>query len=888
MRVAKFRSRLLLAVGPLVLTSASSAEPLPASASEFLARNCVACHSGDQPQAGVDLSFSDTDWGSREAVAQWERVYEALSSAKMPPAAANQLSAPERGRMVDWLQGRLLAHSGVGGGVPRRLNRAEYENSIRDLFGISDFALPHSFPADDSSHGFDNVGSGLILSPPVMAQYLELATRIADELLPPDTGPHWADAKTYKLSSTAFDSSAGRSVESSRFRIVSSRNMASAAAWPSRWEATQSGVYRIVLHANVFESDSMFYAPRSEPARVGLYARPKIDNYYAPFGELRKLAEFEVLPGREQPQRLVAEVELFAGDLFGVRWENGPAYSDPPRRDYSQAFLADRLVRDRLYYAAMQQYGGGPRGTTQVQVYEATKALMESGTLDLQDPRLDKLPEDFGGGLGDRPHNWIKAFVHEELERFGPAIDLSGFEVVGPLRLIEDEQTRARRARSERFLGPERPGLTDRERIGAVLKRFLPRAFRRPASEEQIRIYADIAERHVATTAGARLEDGLHLAVRRALVSPLFLYRGVRADEFDEYDLASRLSFFLTSCPPDEELYRLAMQGKLSDPQVLAQQVDRLLADQRNGNFVRSFTGQWLSTRLLEGIMPDPRLLRFYDPDRRALVDETEMFFAEILRENLPLETFIDPDFSYRNARLNKIYGGDLEGNEMRRVTFERGGRHGGILGLGAVMMATANGVDTQPVLRGVWLLENVVGAPPPPPPGNVPAIATDTSGATSIRDQLAAHRADPSCASCHNEIDPLGMVLENFDPVGRWRDHYPRYTKPPDGQAALTEEFYSTVGKGVLRGPAVDAVGVLTDGTRLEDVTDLKRYLLARLDVFASCLTEKLMVYATGRPLSFGDRLAAERIAKSAVERGDGFRDLIVAVVQSEPFSVR
>ena len=790
--------------------------------------------------------------------------------------------------MVDWLQGRLLAHSAVGGGVPRRLNREEYENSIRDLFGISEFALPHSFPSDDSSHGFDNVGSGLILSPPVMAQYLELATRIADELLPPDIGPQKANAKTYTLSPTAFDTDGGRAVEGTRLRIVSSRNIASAAAWPSRFEATQSGVYRVTFEAEIFESDRMFYERRTEPARVGLYARPKIADYYAPYQDLRKLAEFEVVPGSEQPQRIVAEVELFAGELFGVRWMNGPAYSDPPRRDYSHEFLADRLVRDRLYYAAMLQFGGGSRGTTQVQVYEATKALMESGTLDLKDPRLDKLPEVWGGGLGNGPHNWIKAFVHEELGRFGPAIDLSGIEVVGPLRLIEDQQTRTRRARTERFLGPEQPGATDRERIQAVLKRFLPRAFRRPATEEQIRIYSDIAEQHIATTAGARVEDGLHLAVRRALVSPLFLYRGVRADEFDDFDLASRLSFFLTSYPPDEELTRLAAQRRLSDPQVLAQQVDRLLADQRNGSFVRSFTGQWLSTRLLEGIMPDPRLLRFYDPDRRALVDETEMFFAEILRENLPLETFIDPDFSYRNARLNKIYGGDLEGNEMRRVTFERGGRHGGILGLGAVMMATANGVDTQPVLRGVWLLENVFGAQPPPPPGNVPAIATDTSGANSIRDQLDAHRADPSCASCHNEIDPLGMVLENFDPVGRWRDHYPRYTKPPDGQAALTEEFYSTVGEGVLPGPAVDAVGVLTDGTRLEDVTDLKRYLLARLDVFAACLTEKLLVYGAGRSLSFGDRLAAKRIARAAVARGDGFRDLIVAVVQSEPFAVR
>ena len=321
---------------------------------------------------------------------------------------------------------------------------------------------------------------------------------------------------------------------------------------------------------------------------------------------------------------------------------------------------------------------------------------------------------------------------------------------------------------------------------------------------------------------------------------------------------------------------------------MLERETLRLLDSPQSWSFIRSFTGQWLGTRLLQDIMPDPRLLKFIDQDRRAMIDEAELFFAEMISENHPVETFIDPGFSYRSARLNKIYGGDLQGNEMRRVAFARGGRHGGILGLAAVMMATANGVDTHPVERGVWLLENVFGAPPPDPPANVPAIAPDTSGATSIRDQLNRHRTDPTCASCHQRIDPLGMVLENFDPVGRWRDHYPRYIQPPDGAETLQEEFYSSIGRGVAVGPPVDAAGVMPDGVRLEDVTDLKRYVLDRPDAFSRCLTEKLLIYAAGRPLTYGDRKVVERITADVETRGRGFRDLIAAVVRSESFRAR
>lgn len=862
-------------------------ESIPPEIRNFLDSHCVACHSGEQAQAEIRLDIAAVRWAP-EATADWERVHGALAGELMPPTGAEQPSSADREAAVAWLEQQLSRHARIGGEVPRRLNREEYENTVRDLFDYPDFVLPEAFPADDIKDGFDNVGEGLILSPPLMAQYIEVATAIADLILPPARGPAVANSKRYPLATSDFASSGGGLAETGAFRIVSSRNMASTAAWPDRFEATQSGIYRLDLEARAFETGEMFYERRTEPLRMGIYARPKADQVYDPFGAIRKVAEFEVPPGSDALQRFSAEIDLFRGETFGIRWENGPAYSDPPRRDYSPTFLGDRLKRDRLYYAAMLRYGGGTRGTTQKQVYEATTALMRSGELDLTDPRLDKLPEDWGGGLSDRPHNWIRAYVHEEMQRFGPALDVAKAEIEGPLRLIEDRETQIRKARTQQFLGDPLPESTDRERVEAVLRRFLPRAFRRPASDAEVMAYAELAAGLLEADPEARVEEGLHLAVRRALVSPHFLYRGLHAGRLDDFDLASRLSYFLTSAPPDEELVTRARDGSISDPEVLKRETERLLDDPRNEKFVRSFTGQWLSTRLLRGIMPDPRLLRFFDPDREAMITETELFFTEILRDNLPIGTFIDPGFSYRNTNLNKIYGGNLEGREMRRVTFERGGRQGGILSLGSVMMATANGVDTHPVLRGVWLLENVFGTPTPPPPGNVPAIAPDTSGTTSIRDQLVAHRADPSCARCHNHIDPVGLVLENFDPVGRWRDHYPVYTKPPDGAEELKKEFYSTIGEGAMAGPRIDAAAVMADGTELADVTDLKRYVLERIDMFSDCLTRKLMVYATGRPLGFADRAVADRIVASTKARGNGFRDLIVGIVQSDSFRTR
>ncbi len=869
--------------------SLMAAQGIDDSVARLFDRFCLDCHSGSDPEGELDLELHRVDWGSGSDIKLWTRIHRVLERHEMPPRKADQPAADERALALEWIGDSLAEHAPPGGTRIRRLNRVEFENTVRAIFELSDYQVPESFPADDSLEGFDNLGEGLILSPPLMAQFLATAGAIADEILPPIGPIRKAVPKTYAIGSAGLttDKGGGAALEGNHYRIASSRNMASAAGWPARFEAPESGIYELTIQARPYQTDQMFYSRRSEPMQLAVYARKNGEQFYDFFDNLRELAVVEIPIAEGSRSSFTQRIELYKNEVFGIRWVNGPAYSDPPVREFSTRFLADRLLKDRRYYAAMLQVKGGPRGATQSELYELTREAMASESLDLDDPRLDALPEVWGGGLSDAPHNWIKTYVLEELHRFGPALDIADVSIKGPIRLVEDDESRMRKARTKRFLGERLPGESNDVFLDRFLRRFLSRAFRRPVDEVLLQEYKQAALNILESQDAARVEDALHWVVRRALVSPLFLYRSIRPGPLDDHDLAARLSYFLWSAPPDERLRSLADAGTLSRPEVLESETRRLLEAEQSEAFVEHFTGQWLGTRVLKDIMPDPRLLPFFDHDREIMIEETRLFFQEILNENLPLEAFIEPGFSYRNQGLNKIYGDDIEGGQMRRVVLEKGSpMGGGILGLASVMMATANGVDTQPILRGVWLLENVLGMPPPAPPDNVPAIAPDTAGKTTIRELLDAHRADQSCARCHDLIDPLGMVLESFDPVGRWRDYYPIYTEAKNDP--LKEEFYKNIGKGTKTGVPVDPKGMMPDGYVMNDVTDLKRYLLERMELFVHCLAEKLLVYSTGRSLGFGDRRVTKQLARDFADSEKGFQDLIVAIVQSEAFRTK
>jgi hypothetical protein len=333
---------------------------------------------------------------------------------------------------------------------------------------------------------------------------------------------------------------------------------------------------------------------------------------------------------------------------------------------------------------------------------------------------------------------------------------------------------------------------------------------------------------------------------------------------------------------PDDELLTLADQGKLSQPEVLRGQVDRLLRDAKGERFVKNFTGQWLKLREIDFTEPDARQYPEFDEMLRySMLQETERFFREVLGRDQPVLDFVDSDWSILNERLARHYGiGGVTGQQFRRVTLPLGSPRGGILTQASVLKVTANGTNTSPVIRGVWVLENILGKPVPPPPPGIGAIEPDIRGATTIREQLDKHRNIESCAVCHKRIDPPGFALESFDAIGGWREWYRSL-----GAGERVDLEIGRIRVQYKKGPPVDSAGVLANGESFEDVRRFKELLLEDKDQIARCLTEKLLTYSLGRELGFADRPAVGEIVQKVSLKEYGFRSLIHEVVLSELF---
>jgi hypothetical protein len=417
---------------------------------------------------------------------------------------------------------------------------------------------------------------------------------------------------------------------------------------------------------------------------------------------------------------------------------------------------------------------------------------------------------------------------------------------------------------------PEGPGEEEAcaRRILATLMR---RAYRRPVMEAD---FAKPMELYRAARAEGGFEAGIEMALAAVLVNPEFLFR-IEADppgvapgaayRIPDVQLASRLSFFLWSSIPDDELLGLAERGEMGDPAVIEAQVRRMLADPRSRSLVTNFAGQWLHLRNLESITPDLRLFPDFDDNlRQAFRRETELLFEGVLREDRSVLDLLRPGHTYLDERLAKHYGiPHIYGSRFRRVELDDDSLRGGLLRQGSILTVTSYATRTSPVIRGKWVLENILGTPPPPPPGNVPALKDNTvSSSLSVRERLAQHRADVACAGCHKLMDPAGFALENYDAVGRWR--------------------------AVEEGRPIDATGGLPDGSTFEGVAGLERALLKRPEVFVGTLTEKLLTFALGRGVEAYDAPAVRKIVRDARAKDYRFSSLIVAIATSTPFQMR
>lgn len=849
--------------GVVALSSFAMAEPIaiPEKRFDFIDTYCIDCHDSASKKGEVDLEFETIDWNSPKNQKLWEKVHQVVEEGMMPPAKKKQPSAYDRKAMVKWIDESLAKHVEIGTTGPRRLSAAEYEKTVRSVFEMPDFKLPMGFPSDPKVHGFSNLAEGLSFSPTLMESYRQVAAQMADHLYPaarskPEVKTLTAGPNDFALSFSASG------VFGDALRLASRGNdsVMRSCTWPSRIEIARSGIYRVTVSASQFKPKD------DQPMTLEVRAREVAASDRTHVPVFRLLKTFPVTS--EDSQTVTFEAELYEGQTLMFRWTNAELSHNPKE---VAALMKGWFERDARMLAAWQKtlYPGmtlkSSKGYTHLRGMNGWKIIKKhyaDPKLDLSQAKMDspltkailKMLATIGGGR----FTMADALCHYYHEN-GPAMELHKASVEGPLRLVDSPEDKKRYALRKRLFGNAEEEASP-EYLQSALARFLPRAFRGPVDQTTVEQLAGIAIQHWKE--GHSFDEGMHLVLRNVLVSPRFLFRAIGTPETKQHQLAARLSYFLRQAPPDGTLLKLASEGKLSDPAVLRREALRLIPTSFKDAMVKDFTGQWLDTNRLVEIMPDPKF-KFGERELGSARVEIEVYFADMLKDNLPISDFINPDFIYTSPSFaKKVYGLNLKGDHSKitRRPVPRGGRLGGLLSQSAIMLTTANGVDTQPVLRGVWVLENIIGTPTPEAPEDVPALTPDVRGATTPRELLAAHTKEQSCLACHQRIDPIGFVLENYDPIGRWREYWPK-------------------------GGKIDSSGVLPDGTKVKDVVDLKLWLADNIELFGQCLSEKLLTYATGRVLNYRERKEIEGIVRRNISEKQGFRDLVLDLIESQTF---
>ncbi len=740
-----------------------------------LRRYCVGCHNQRTLTAGLALDTVDlTNVGEHAEL--WEGVVRKMRAGLMPPAGRPRPDAATYDAVSSWLETELDTAAAASPDPGRtqtfhRLNRAEYQNAVRDVLGL-EIDVADLLPVDSASYGFDNIAGVLRVSESLMERYLTAARRISRAAI--GTTPPTPVAETYTVSP--------------------------ALPQDGHIDGLPYGTRGGTLVTHRFPLDAE-YVLRAEVSRVA-------DG-----------AELEVTVDGER-------VELF-------RMQRGAASLDIDGNE-----VGDNL-EVRLPVAA------GPR---QIGV-----AFLKTPTLLTEAPR--------------RP------FLNPTVSRRGLPY-LRSVTITGPFEVSGPGDTPARR----QVFACEPSGDGEEAACATtILSTLARRAFRRPVDADDGGL-AILMTAYRAGRADRDFEAGIERALQQLLVSPEFLFR-VEADpaaggasatnyRLGDVELASRLSFFLWSSVPDDELLEAAVGGRLSDPPVLEQHVRRMLLDERSRALTDNFIGQWLQLRNLDSVRPSQVLFADFDDGlREAFRRETELFFESIVREDRSVLELLQSDYTFVNDRLAKHYGfPEIQGSHFRRIALTDPAR-GGLLGQGSILTITSHPVRTSPVFRGKWILTNILGTPPPDPPANVPplpdkggAYASDTP---SMRERMAAHRENPVCASCHSMIDPLGFGLERFDPVGRLR---------------VIDEQYKPI----------DDSGTLPDGTTFSGIAELRAALLRRPDRFVGTLTEKLLTYALGRGLEHYDMPAVRAIARDAAASDYRMSSVILGIVKSLPFTER
>ncbi|MBL9201069.1 MAG: DUF1592 domain-containing protein [Opitutaceae bacterium] len=804
------------------MCTASLVEATPPAG--FVQEYCVKCHGPEKQKGDRRFDALTAAIKTPDEALLWQEILDQLNQGEMPPKKEKQPPKAELLATVDAITASVAEAAQRFKGTAartalRRLNSHEYRHTLGDLLGlnVAGWNPTADFPPESRVGGFDNNSAAQVTSGMLLDHYFiaaEEAIRRATAF-----GPR-PEAKAYAQKSPFYferrqAADLPKLFQTDRFRWVSDTGYDDLSGREyrgghigfepmARGGAPQSGRYTIRIRAAAIDRthpyDFIDDYRNGDPIVMELAAVNR-EGSVESTGNIttqRTLALVELTS--EEPQWFEWTVDLERGEEPEVRFRNGP-------------------VRSKRLVSLMGRNA------------ERYPELKAPGSI---------------GNPGERSNALLKVYR-------GPKLRIWEMQVAGPQ--LDQWPTRGH-ALLYGHLAPEQ---ISRANIPERLRIFAAAAFRRPLHAGEL---API-EKLVAAKldAGMKPLAALQLGFQSILCSPAFLHLHEGSGRLSGHALASRLSYFLWSSMPDAALLQLAAEGKLHDPAMLRAQVDRLLADPKSQRFVQNFIRLWLNLDSIGEMPPSPDFVSYHrDNLEAAMRGETEAFFRHVLDRNLPPREFLAADYTFLNRELALHYGlPPVAGVHLRQVPLPPGVR-GGLLGQGAFLTASANGVDTSPVVRGVYVQQKILGYTPPPPPPDVPVIEPDASGAKTIREQLAKHRENPTCAACHQKIDPYGFALENFDAIGRWRATYAKDQK-------------------------IDSSGELPTGEKFTGVADFRQLIIGRHDQLTRALALKLLTYATGREPAVTDRAAVDAIVKDLRTPSGGLRDMIHGIVASAAF---
>lgn len=822
----------------------------------FLEKHCFECHDAELKKGGLNLEALELDMSDAEKFGQWVKVHDRVASGEMPPAKKARPEAKELKAFTNSLSASLLSAdeekiSKEGRATKRRLNRYEYEETLREVLSLPYLEVKAFLPEDSESHGFNKIGDALDVSHVQMARYLaagEFGLRQA--MAPQMEKPETKTTRYYTWEEREF------------FGKIKLEGPVCRRTFP---------LIGLELQTNIMAEQRPRMPKTTDPARREKEAMAVVVSTYEPT-EIR-------FGGFRAP---------FAG-RYKLRFSGYSVWMGPKYAEVSKAKRSEPVTIYAETPPRSLRRLGSFDFDAEPTVHELEVWLLQGETIRPDAARFFRSrPPDHKNPLATAEGMPAVAFGWMEVE--GPLIDQwppAGHQLLFGKLPMEDHAP---------ILTTNRAGTVRRQAAGVevtsnepqkdaekLLRGFMERAYRRPVKEQDVQSFLRVTQR--ALKKGYSFTDAMLAGYTAVLCSPRFLYFEEKPGRLDDWALAERLSYFLWNSCPDDELRELAKSGKLHEPKTLREQTNRLLNDTRSARFVEAFLDYWLDLRLIAGTAPDEELYPDYQLDdflSESMIGETQAFFAELIKGDLGTKNLVTSDFAILNERLATHYGIEgVNGANLRKVALDPESVRGGLLTQASVLKVTANGTTTSPVKRGVWIMTRLLGKPPEPPPPNLPAVEPDIRGATTVREQLAKHRNQESCNACHRNIDPAGFALESFDVMGAWRERYRSVGEgePVKGIGHNGLNFHFSLG------PKVDSSGELPTGEQFADVRQLKECLAKNDEQVARNLTQQLAVYATGAPIRFSDRPRIAKILANSRESGYGVRTLIHELVQSNLF---